>query len=86
MSKRINVILPDETVQVIDRVAERGNRSRFIDEAITHYVSSRGKQNLRERLKQGAIANADRDLAIAQEWFALDEQTWRKGLARKGRK
>ncbi len=30
------------------------------------------KSNLAERLKQGAIANARRDLAITQEWFSVD--------------
>ena len=32
---------------------------------------------LRERLKEEALANAQRDLAMAAEWFAIDEEAWR---------
>ena len=76
MTKRINIVLPVETIEVLDRVAPKGNRSRLISEAVIHYVTSRARTNLAERLKQGAIANAQRDLAIAQEWFSLDEEAW----------
>lgn len=76
MNRRINITLPEETVGLLDRVAERGNRSRLISEAVLHYVRSRAKVNLRERLKQGALARAERDLAMAEEWFTVDEQAW----------
>jgi CopG family transcriptional regulator/antitoxin EndoAI len=78
MSVRINVILPDETVRVLDRVAPKGNRSRVISDAVMHYVSSRGRSNLAEQLKAGALANAKRDMAIAEEWFPLEEEAWQK--------
>jgi CopG family transcriptional regulator/antitoxin EndoAI len=76
MSKRINIILPDATVAVLDRVASRGTRSRFIDRAVRHYVETRGRASLREQLKAGYRANAERDLAIAAEWFPLEEEAW----------
>jgi CopG family transcriptional regulator/antitoxin EndoAI len=60
MSKRINIILPDKTVAVLDRVTTPGNRSRFIDRAVKHFIGSWGKANLRERLKQEAVANRPR--------------------------
>jgi len=53
MSKRVNIILPDSTLKVLDRVAGKGDRSRFISQAVLHYVKTRGTANLRERLKQG---------------------------------
>ena len=81
MSKRINIILPDKTVAVLDRVASKGTRSRFIDRAVRHYVESRGKASLREQLKAGYQANADRDLAIATEWFPLEEEAWQTSEA-----
>jgi CopG family transcriptional regulator/antitoxin EndoAI len=88
MSVRINVILPDETVRVLDRVAPRGNRSRVISDAVMHYVSSRGRSNLAEQLKAGALANAKRDMAIAEEWFLLEEGAWQQHTKprRKGKK
>ena len=74
MSKRINIILPDKTVAVLDRVTTKGNRSRFIDRAVRRLVETEGKANLRTRLKAEAIENAERDLAIAAEWFPLEEE------------
>jgi CopG family transcriptional regulator/antitoxin EndoAI len=77
MTRRINIVLPEETIRVLDRVAPRGNRSRLISEAVLHYVTSRAENNLAERLKAGALANAQRDLDIAREWFSLDEEVAR---------
>ena len=76
MTKRINVILPEQTLNVLDRVAIKGDRSRFITRAVHFYVESQGKQNLRDQLKAGYLANADRDLELASEWFPLDEEAF----------
>ncbi|MGA2737850.1 MAG: hypothetical protein ABSG65_10420 [Bryobacteraceae bacterium] len=76
MSKRINIVLPDETVAVLDRVAAKGTRSRLIDQAVRHFVETQGRQTLRERLKAGYRANAERDLSVAAEWFPLEEEAW----------
>ena len=77
MSKRVNIVLPDETLRVLDRVAGKGERSRFISEAVLHYVRSRGAANLGERLKHGALANAKLNLEIAEEWFPVEQEAWR---------
>lgn len=82
MSKRINVILPDETLAVLDRVTTRGSRSRFVSRAVIHYVKSCGKQNLRERLKAAYQANAQENLKVALEWFPLEEEAWQKSHAK----
>jgi CopG family transcriptional regulator/antitoxin EndoAI len=78
MSKRINIMLPEKTLAVLDRVAPKGNRSQFVSRAVLHYVETRGAQNLREQLKAGYLANADENLRIAAEWFPLEEQAWQK--------
>jgi len=77
MNTRINVILPASTVAVLDKVAAKGARSALIDRAIRHYVATQSRENLRERLKQEALANAERDLQLAAEWFPLEEEAWR---------
>ena len=74
MSKRINIVLPETTIQVLDRVAPKGNRSRFISQAVLHFVRSVGKQSLRQQLKTGYQANAKENLEIALEWFPLEEE------------
>jgi CopG family transcriptional regulator/antitoxin EndoAI len=76
MYRRINIILPEETVGIIDRITEKGNRSRFIDQAIKHYVDAVDKANLKEMLKEGAIKRAEHDLRLAEEWFPLEEELW----------
>jgi CopG family transcriptional regulator/antitoxin EndoAI len=82
MSKRINIMLPEKTLAVLDRVAPRGNRSQFVSRAVLHYVETQGKQSLREQLKAGYLANADENLRIAAEWFPLEEQAWQKSQPR----
>jgi CopG family transcriptional regulator / antitoxin EndoAI len=87
MSKRINVVLPDATLRVLDRVAPKGDRSRFISRAVLHYVESVGKQALREQLTAGYRANAQENLAIAVEWFPLEEEACKeRPVARRGKK
>jgi len=81
MSQRINIMLPEETLAVLERVAPRGNRSRFISRAVLHYVETQGKESLREKLKAGYLANADENLRIAAEWFPLEEEAWQTSRA-----
>lgn len=76
MRLRVNVTLPKETVRLIDRVARKGNRSRFIDQAVRHYVEQVGKTSLRRLLKEGAARRAERDLRLAHEWFGVEEEAW----------
>ena len=76
MHRRINISLPEETLALINRVAKLGDRSRFIDEAIKHYVQEVGRSKLRKQLQEGALRRAKRDLALAEEWFGLDEEVW----------
>jgi metal-responsive CopG/Arc/MetJ family transcriptional regulator len=68
MNRRINIMLPESTLAVLDRVTSRGNRSRLISRAVLHYVENRCKQNLREQLKAGYQANAEDSVKIALEW------------------
>jgi len=78
VQKRINISLPEETLQLIDRVVEKGDRSRFIDTAVKKFVETRGWARLEKVLKEGALKRAGRDLGLAQEWFALEEEAWPK--------
>lgn len=86
MNKRINVILPSTTIAVLDRVVKRGNRSALIDRAVQFYVKAQSSRNLRDRLKEEALANSQRDLEMAAEWFPLEEEAWQAVPAKKRRK
>jgi len=77
MSKRLNIVLRDETVAVLHRLAVRGSRSRFIDRAVRHYAEAQGWQSIRDQLRHGYGANAARDQALADAWQPLEEEAWR---------
>lgn len=74
--KRVNVTLPQETLRLIDRVAKRGNRSHFVNEAVRFYVREMGRARLRKQLQEGAIQRAERDLHLAKEWFPIENEIW----------
>lgn len=78
MSKRINIVLPEATVQTIDRMAKPGQRSRFINTAVQHYVANRSVEALRDQLERTAVRDRDLEREVAADWFAVDHETWKK--------
>ena len=76
--KRINIVLPEATIRTIDRMAVRGERSRFIDQAVRHYVANQSAEALRARLEQATVRDRDLDREIAADWFAVDQETWQR--------
>ena len=81
VNQRINVSLPEETLRLLDSVADKGDRSRFIDQAVRYYIDEKGRRELKKRLKEGAIRRAARDLQLTEEWFPLEEEVWNEGRA-----
>lgn len=78
MHRRLNITLPEETIRLIDRAAERGDRSRFIDQAVRFFAGQMRRASLRKLLKEGAARRASRDLLLAEEWSFLEEESWRR--------
>ncbi len=78
LHKRVNISLPNETLQLIDRAIPKGDRSRFLDNAVKFYLRGIAKSNLRRELREGAIIRSTRDLEIAEQWFNIDEEPWQK--------
>ncbi|MCU0653058.1 MAG: hypothetical protein MUD10_02255 [Candidatus Pacebacteria bacterium] len=72
--KRIDITLPAETVSLLSRIVKKGGKSRFVDQAIRFYAKEMSRGKLRKELKEGALKNAGRDLAITQEWFPLENE------------
>jgi len=72
--KRINISLPVETVELVDRIAEKGNRSRLINQAVHFFVEEIGRKKIKQELKEGACRRAERDSALCMEWFVLEEE------------
>jgi CopG family transcriptional regulator/antitoxin EndoAI len=71
MSRRLNIVLPEATVQTIDRMVKPGERSRFINQAVQHYVANRSAEALRARLE-----SIDRE--VAADWFRVDQKQWQQ--------
>jgi CopG family transcriptional regulator/antitoxin EndoAI len=74
----LNITLPEATVRLIDRVAKKGHR--FIAEAVERYITEIGRANLKKQLKEGALRRAERDLAIAGEWFGIEDEAGLDGV------
>jgi len=80
MYQRLNITLPTETVELLQQNVSKGERSKFINEAVKFYVTTTNKEKLRQRLIEGATRNAARDLGIANEWLSLDEEAWQNNI------
>ena len=66
--ERVNITLPSQTLARIAKAAGSGNRSRFIDMAVNFYLSEQGRAALHDSLRTGALARADRDRQITDEY------------------
>lgn len=80
LHKRINITLPESTVALIESVADKGTRSSLIDDAVKLYIKNLKETTLKQQLKEGAIARAERNLQMAQEWSSLEDEVWQKYL------
>ncbi len=76
MSKRINIVLPETTIQAIDRLANPGQRSLFINQAVQHFISHRSTEALRTQLEHAAVRDRDLDREIAADWSAVNKEGW----------
>jgi len=76
--RRLNIMLSENTIAMIDRLTGKGNRSRFIQQAVEYYVGSIGRQKLRKFLIEGGKQRAERDRSVAAEWFAFDKDSWER--------
>jgi CopG family transcriptional regulator/antitoxin EndoAI len=71
---RINITLPDRELRLVDRMAPKGERSRFIAEAIRHYATASRRAELKKRLRAGAVRRAERDRRLAEDWLDVDDE------------
>ena len=72
MNRRLNISLPEHTVDLIDRVAGKRHRSALIDRAVVRYIQEESRVNLEERIPDGARVLAERDLRLAEERLPVE--------------
>jgi len=78
--KRINITLPESTIEMLETVAGKGSRSSLIDSAVRLYVKNLKQKSLKQQLKEGAIARAERNLQMSNEWAHLEDEVWQRYL------
>ena len=74
--EKVTLTLPSEVMDAVREEAAPRGYSKFIAEAVTHFVQERRKSALRERLIAGYQASAARDQALAEEWRHVEEELW----------
>ena len=74
--RRINITMSEKTLQAIDSLSSKGDRSRFIADAVSFYIDTQSKEKIRSLLKEGAKEHARRDQDIASEWTLLEHEVW----------
>lgn len=80
MQRRINVSLSEEAVRLLDRMAPKGDRSRFLDDLVKRTACDR--EAIRARLKEGYLKRAERDRDEAAEWDLVADEVWRRDARR----
>lgn len=76
MTKRINVIMPTDTIRTIDRMVRPGQRSEFITRAVEHYVATQSAEAIQKLLEVTAVRDRDLDQQVLEDWFEVDQQSW----------
>ena len=73
---RLNITIPKDLAQAINRFAGPRKRSQFIAEAVRQQIEKREKEELEKILEEGYRATAKESLAITKEFEAVDLENW----------
>lgn len=73
---RLNITLPKELAQALNKLTGPRKRSRFISEAIRQRIEQREKEELDKTLEEGYRATGAESLALAKEFEAADLEGW----------
>jgi metal-responsive CopG/Arc/MetJ family transcriptional regulator len=73
---RLNIILPKDQVESLNRIAGPRNRSRVISESIREYIVQREKAELEKQLEEGYRASAKGNISFAKEFEVVDLEGW----------
>ncbi len=73
---RLNITIPKNLAQAINRFAGPRKRSQFIAEAVRQQIEKKEKQELEKILEEGYRAAAKESLAITKEFEAADLENW----------
>lgn len=73
---RLNITLPKEVAESLNRMTEPRKRSRFIATAIVERIERRQKEKLEKDLEEGYLATRREAFAISKEFETADLEGW----------
>ena len=73
---RLNITIPKDLAQAINRFTGPRKRSQFIAEAVRQQIEKKERQELEKILEEGYRATAKESLAITKEFEAADLEDW----------
>lgn len=74
--EKVTLTIASDTMESVREMASERGISRFVSEALEYFIAARRREALRERLKAGYLADAALDRGMAEEWRAIEEETW----------
>ena len=73
---RLNITIPKDLAQALNRLAGPRKRSHFIVEAVKQRIEQQERDKLEKILEEGYQAVAKENLAITKEFEAADLEGW----------
>lgn len=73
---RINVTLPKDLIELLNKIAGPRARSRLISKSLREYIRVMQKVELEKQLEEGYRASAKENIALAYEFEAVDLEGW----------
>ena len=73
---RLNITIPKDLAQALNRLAGPRKRSLFIVEAVKQRIEQQERDKLEKMLEEGYQAAAKENLAITKEFEVADLEGW----------
>lgn len=73
---RMNITLPAELVRQLEELIHRGNKSRFIAEALKQRIEEIRNEELQYLLEEGYKATKQEEAALIKEFEPIDLDGW----------
>jgi metal-responsive CopG/Arc/MetJ family transcriptional regulator len=73
---RLNITLPQELAQELDKLAGSRGKSQFIAETLREKVEMIKEEELQRSLEEGYKAGREESVSIAEEFEAVDVEGW----------
>jgi metal-responsive CopG/Arc/MetJ family transcriptional regulator len=73
---RLNITMPKDLAQTLNRIVGPRKRSQFIVEAVKQKIDQKEKEELEKILEEGYQAAAKEGIAISKEFEVADLEGW----------